>query len=110
MRAGGLRLDVGAGRGFPGMRIRHGRPSLAVAARPTQLRCDRRHDSIRLDSLRICHAHGHMPERPCSKRKRMRQAPHGDGLGHLGSGRSVLGSGRSGRMDDGGQYVRHKAG
>jgi hypothetical protein len=27
-RAGGLRLDAGAGRGFPGIRIRHGRPPL----------------------------------------------------------------------------------
>jgi hypothetical protein len=25
-RAGGLRLDAGAGRGFPGIHVRHGRP------------------------------------------------------------------------------------
>jgi hypothetical protein len=28
VRASGLRLDVGAGRGFPGIRIRHGQPSI----------------------------------------------------------------------------------
>jgi len=56
-RTGGLRLDAGAGRGFPGIRIRTaGRLWMAVAAIPARPTCDRSHDSTRLDSPRRRHA------------------------------------------------------
>jgi hypothetical protein len=83
VRAGGLRVDALTGRGFPGIRIRHGRPPVdGVAAIPARPTGDRTPGSTPLDSPRRDHVHGHMPGRPCSRRTHRISS---DGRGAAGS-------------------------